>query len=97
MILLLVAFFGLLVPNGLFLYWLVVECDGLAAVFGDRLALAFILDAFMILALLSVYFRLRPIGPVPWYWFGLLSLVGGLGFSLPFYWWLNRKRHSHGS
>lgn len=91
MILLLVALFGLLVPNGLFLSWLLVEFDSLAAVFQDQLALAFILDAFMILALLTVYFRRRPIGPVPWPWFVVLSLVGGLGFSLPFYWWLNRR------
>ena len=90
-ILLLVSLFGLLVPNALFLYWLVVEYHGIEAVLQDKLALAFILDAFMVLALLAVYFARNPIGRIRWPWFVLLSLLGGLGFSLPFYCWLNRR------
>ena len=91
MILLLVSLFGLLVPNALFLYWLLVEYQGIAAVLQDKLALAFILDAFMVLALLAVHFARNPIGRIRWPWFVLLSLLGGLGFSLPFYYWLNRR------
>lgn len=90
--LLLVALFGLLVPNGLFVYWLVTEFHGLRPVLENKLALAFMLDAFLALALLAVYFARRPIGPVRWTWFVVLSLLGGLGFSLPFYWWLNTRR-----
>jgi hypothetical protein len=95
-ILLLVAFFGLIVPNGLFLYWLVTEFDGLQAVFDNHLALAFIIDALMTLVLLAVYFARRPIGNAGWRTFVLLSLIGGLGFSLPLYWWLN-IRSSNGT
>ncbi len=91
MILVLVALFGLIVPNGLFLYWLVTEFSGIPAVFQNRLALAFIIDAVMTLILLAVYFARRPIGKVGWQTFVLLSLVGGLGFSLPLYWWLNMR------
>lgn len=91
MILVLVALFGLIVPNGLFLYWLVSEFSGMQAVFQNRLALAFIIDAVMTLILLAVYFARRPIGKVGWQTFVLLSLVGGLGFSLPLYWWLNMR------
>jgi hypothetical protein len=91
MILILVSLFGLLVPNGLFLYWLFVEFDSVAAVFQNHLALAFIIDAVITLVLLAVYFAKRPIGPVKWQTFVLLSLVGGLGFSLPLYWWLNMR------
>jgi hypothetical protein len=29
---------------------------------------------------------------VRWHWFVVLSLVGGLGFSIPFYIWLNRRQ-----
>jgi hypothetical protein len=29
---------------------------------------------------------------VRWYWFVVLSLAGGLGFSLPLYYWLNLRR-----
>ncbi len=93
--LLLIAFMGLLVPNALFLYWLLVEYQGIAAVLQDKLALGFIIDAFMALVLLAFYFARNPIGRVRWPWFVLLSLLGGLGFSLPFYYWLNqRKPHS---
>lgn len=95
LVLLLIAFMGLLVPNALFLYWLLVEYEGIAAVLQDKLALGFIIDAFMALGLLAFYFARNPIGRVRWPWFVLLSLLGGLGFSLPFYYWLNqRKPHS---
>jgi len=89
--LLAVALFGLAVPNGLFLYWLLAEFPGVAAVAQNKLALAFILDAFLALALLTVYFARQPIGPVKWPWFVVLSILGGLGFSLPFYYWLNQR------
>jgi len=40
----------------------------------------------------SVSFARRPIGAVRWYWFTLLSLIGGLGFPLPLTYWLNVRR-----
>jgi hypothetical protein len=89
--LLLIALFGLVIPNGFFVYWLVHEYHGLAAVMENRLAIGFILDAFMAMALLAVYFAKSPIGKVRWPVFVGLSLVGGLGFSLPLYWWLNKR------
>jgi hypothetical protein len=90
--LLLVAFLGFVVPNGFFLYWLLFEFHGLSPVLQDKLALGFMLDVLLALIILSVYFARRPIGHVKWYWFILLSLLGGLGFSLPLYYWLNRRR-----
>ena len=87
--LLLIALFGLLVPNGLFVYWAFAEFNGLQPVLQDRLALAFILDALLALLVLSMFFAQHPIGRVRWPWFVVLSLLGGLGFSLPFYYWLN--------
>ncbi len=89
--LLVVAFFGLLVPNGLFLKWLFSEYNGIGPVLDNHLALGFILDAFLAMILIAIYFAKRPIGPVRWHWFVILSLIGGLGFSLPFYWWLNTR------
>ena len=95
MALILVALFGLIVPNGLFLYWLLVEATGFQDVLNNRLALAFIIDAVMVLIILAVYFARRPVGRVGWGTFVLLSLIGGLGFSLPMYWWLNHREPSH--
>ncbi len=57
----------------------------------SRLALAFIIDVFLTMCLLAYYFARKPIGRVRWPWFVLLSLMGGLAFSLPLYWWLNKR------
>ena len=91
MILLIIALFGLVVPNGFFLYWLLYEYDGLANVAQNKLALAFIMDAFLAMGLLAFAFARKPLGRVKWYWFIVLSILGGLGFSLPLYWWLNNR------
>lgn len=89
--LLLVAFLGLIVGDGLFLYWLAYDFHGLSAVMQDRLALGFIIDALLTLGILAVHFARVPPGRVRWPWFVLLSLIGGLCFGLPFYWWLNKR------
>jgi hypothetical protein len=86
-----IALFGLLVPNNLFLYWAFHDNGGWAEVVHNKLALAFMLDAFLALGILAYFFAVRRIGAVKWYWFVVLSLVGGLGFSLPMYWWLNER------
>ena len=91
MILLAVALFGLFVPNGIFIYWLLTEFRGVAEVVQNKLAVAFIIDAFLAMFLIAYYFAVNPVGRVKWYWFVVLSIVGGLGFSLPFYYWLNRR------
>jgi hypothetical protein len=90
--LLAVALFGLVVPNGLFIHWLVAEPWTVRSVLENELALAFILDAAMATGLLAWLFAVRPLGPVRWGWFVAYSLLGGLGFSIPFYVWLNRRR-----
>src|SRR5437867_5639635 len=51
--LLVVAALGMLLPNGLFLYWLLHDYSSLSAAFSDRLALAFALDVFGSTALLA--------------------------------------------
>jgi hypothetical protein len=91
MILLLIALFGLIVPNGIFIYWLFTEFNGVSEVLQNKLAVAFIIDAFLAMFLLAYFFAVNPLGKVKWYWFIVLSIIGGLGFSLPFYWWLNKR------
>ena len=90
--LLVVALLGFIVPNGFFIYWLLFEFHGLGPVVHDKLAVGFILDVFLALVILAVYFARHPLGAVKWYWFVVLSFAGGLGFSLPLYYWLNRRR-----
>jgi hypothetical protein len=90
MFLLIIAIFGLLVPNGIFIYWLLFEFS-FSQLLTDKLALGFIIDCFLAMFLLAYWFATSPIGKVKWYWFIVFSLLGGLGFSLPFYYWLNRR------
>ncbi len=92
--LLVAALFGLVVPNGLFVMWLLTEFDGIGAILSNRLALAFMLEAMLLLVLLAVYFARHPLGPIRWPWFVVLSLLGGLGFGLPLYYWLNTRSRS---
>ena len=86
-----VALFGLLVPNGIFVYWLLTEFTGVGPVVENKLALAFMIEAFLVLGIMAVYFARNPIGRVKWYWFVVLSLIGGLGFGIPFYYWWNKR------
>ena len=90
--LLVVALLGFVVPNGFFVSWLLFEFHGVGPVVHDKLAMGFILDVLLALVILAVYFARHPLGGVKWYWFVVLSFAGGLGFSLPLYYWLNRRR-----
>jgi hypothetical protein len=87
--LLLIAIFGLLVPNGIFIHWLFTDFRGFNDVIDNRLALGFIIEAFVVMA---YWFAKNPPGKVRWYWFIVFSLIGGIGFGIPFYWWLNKRR-----
>lgn len=91
MVLILVALFGLLVPNGLFVYWSLTQFNGVSEVLNNTLAMAFIIEAFLVLGILSVYFARYPIGKLGWPWFVVFSLLGGLGFGIPFYYWWNKR------
>lgn len=90
-ILLTIALFGLTVPNGMFFYYLFTQFHSIGEVMNDLLALGFIIDAFMATGLLSWWFAKNPIGTYSWKVFIILSLSGGLGFSLPFFYFLNKR------
>src|SRR5438105_7872944 len=86
------ALVGLLVPGGLFLYWLFNDASSLGAALSDRMALAFFVDLLMSTFLLAYLFARKPLGPVKWPWFVALSLLGTLAFSIPLFVWLNWPR-----
>ncbi|HSE39654.1 MAG TPA: DUF2834 domain-containing protein [Acidobacteriota bacterium] len=90
--LLIVALFGLLLPNGLFIYWLLNEFHSLSEVLSNHLAVAFMLDSALAVVVLAYLFAIRPLGRLRWQWFVLFSVIGGLGFSIPFYLWLNQRK-----
>ena|SRR5690242_3387844 len=95
--LLILAFLGLIVGDGLFFYWLAVDFRGFGPVLQDRLALSFMVDALLTLLVLALHFARHPPGPVRWPWFVVLSLLGGLCFGVPFYWWWNMQARQPGS
>jgi hypothetical protein len=91
MFLLVMSALGFVAGNGLFVYWLLFEFPGWSAIAANHLAVAFIIDAFLTLLVLTVWFARRPIGRVGWPWFVGLSIFGGLCFGLPLYVWLNER------
>lgn len=78
------AIFGLLVPNGLFLWIAATRWDLVLGALANPVALVFIGEAFLLMFLLGWFFRrLDPAAPsLPL--FVVLSLVGSLAFSVPY-------------
>jgi hypothetical protein len=97
MMLLAIALFGLVVPNGLFIYWLIYEYPGFSVALQNKPAVALMIDALMTVGVLAYYFARQPRHGVTWPWFVALSLLGGLGFSVPLYLWLTERQSATGS
>jgi hypothetical protein len=77
-----VAAFGLLGPNGVFLYYAWFRRADLIAALSHPVTLAFVVEAFVVMGLVAVALA-RAGGRLGWKGFVALSLLGGLGFSLP--------------
>jgi hypothetical protein len=73
------TFFGI---NGAFVYGL-LHRDVLQAALANPLALAFILEALLLVGVLAYLLRKWDVSRVSWGWFVVLSLAGGLAFALP--------------
>jgi len=43
------------------------------------------------LGLLAYWFAKSPPGRIKWYWFIVLSIIGGIGFDLPPYYRLSKR------
>jgi hypothetical protein len=79
----LVALFGLLGPNGVFVYYALFRWNDLLAGLRHPVALAFLIEAMVVMVFLAALIALRPIGRWGWKTFLALSLIGGLAFSIP--------------
>jgi len=87
-----VAALSFIGTNGVFLYYLVFHSRELLAVLLHPAALVFVIDVFTVMVLLAVYFADRPLGRHRWPTFVALSLLGGLGFSIPAFVLLNSRK-----
>ncbi len=78
-----VSIFGLVGPNGIALYGTIRHWSNVSAAFRNPVALGFISDAFLAMILLAYLFVRWNVGKLSWVWFVVLSLAGGLLFSIP--------------
>ena len=81
--LLALAAFGFLAVNGAFLYGVVAQPGALAAAMTNPISLAFLTEAFLILAALAYLLGKWGVARLSWRWFLFLSLVGSMAFALP--------------
>jgi hypothetical protein len=91
-VLAIVAVLSLVITNGVFLYYLLFRTRELLAGLLHPAALVFEIDVFVVLVLLAVHFARYPLGRWSWRTFVGLSLLGGLGFSIPAFVLLNSPR-----
>ena len=90
------AIFGLLVPNGFFLYYSLVAPAALHAALSNPVALVFITEAFLLMSLLAWVIRHSGFRSPGWLAFIVMSLLGSMVFSVPaFLYFASRKaRHA---
>jgi hypothetical protein len=91
--LLALTIFGLIVPNGLFIYYTMFEWSTVMAAMTNPIAMVFIAEAFTIMFLIAWlihHFGLKSPG---WSAFIVLSLLGSMMFSMPLCLYLWSRRH----
>ena len=79
-----VAAIGLFGINGLFLYAAIFRPEQMGEAQTNLFALAFILEAFVLLPLFCFLVAIAKLKSPGWFVFLVLSLVGSLAFSIPF-------------
>jgi hypothetical protein len=77
------AAFGVVAVNGTFLYGVFVRPDILAAAQSNPLAIAFVVEALVLVAALAYLLPKWGVTRMSWGVFVALSLAGSLAFSLP--------------
>lgn len=86
------ALFGLIVPNGIFLYYFFSSPEVMQAAMSNPISLVFISEAFLLMFLFA--WLLRKVGSTQpsGFVFILMSLVGSMVFSVPAALWLAGKK-----
>ena len=91
MYLILLALLGVAAPYGIFIYWIATKFNNIGAVLNNELAVGFAVEMAAATLLLTYWFSINRIGKFSVGWFAAFSLVGGLGFAVPMFVWLNRR------
>ncbi len=92
----LLALSGLVGMNGAFLYG-ITRPELVRATLGNPLALAFVVEAFVLMAALAYLLGKWGVARLRWPWFVGLSLLGSMAFALPVVLLWPRGRPDEGS
>ena len=84
-ILLALAILGFLVPNGLFVYFLLFDFSVVSAAHRNPVSAAFIGEAIFLMLLFAWFLPRQERSPQSWWMFLILTVMGSLAFSVPFY------------
>lgn len=77
------AVVGFVGVNGAFVYGAVIRPELLRAALANPVALAFMAEALILVAVLAYLFRKWRVSRIGWGWFVLLSFLGSLAFAVP--------------
>jgi hypothetical protein len=91
MLWLVIAFLGFFFPNGIYIYWLATRFDTIGQAAHNELAAGFLVEMLIATILVAYRFHVSPLGKIRVHWFVLLSMIGGLGFGIPAFYWLNKQ------
>lgn len=87
------GFFGL---NGVFLYYALLRPDVMTAAQQNPISLVFIVEAFVMVAFVAWLIAKLDLKRPGWLAFVVMSIIGSLAFSVPFFLLLHiRKRTAH--
>ena len=91
-LLLALSVFGLIVPNGFFLYYSLFAPAALHAAFSNPVALVFMTEAFLLMFLFAWVIRQSGFRSPGWLAFIIMSLFGSMVFSVPaFFYFASRN------
>ncbi len=91
-LLLALAAAGFIVPNGVFLFYLMAEPAIFKAALRNPVALVFIAEAFFLMFLFAGVIRRQGFRAPGWFAFIALSLAGSMAFSVPAFLYLASRR-----
>jgi hypothetical protein len=74
---------GILAVNGAFVYGLLFQPDAVRSALANPVALAFIVEALVLVGVFAHLFERWGVSRLWWGWFVLLSLLGSMAFALP--------------
>ena len=95
--LLALAIFGIIVPNGVFLYFSLIDATALHEALNNPIALVFMTEAFLLMLLFAWLIRRLGFRSPGWLVFLIMSLVGSMVFSVPAFLYLASRRARTGS